>query len=88
MDNFEKLDEPVISSSGCKRKIKTETFLQKLAKAARFKLFCSVRDFRPQSANHLIQFRSSESRAQIIWFSSGLQSPERDSFGSVRDLRA
>ncbi len=36
MDNFDKLDEPVISSSGRKRKIKAETFLQNLAKAARF----------------------------------------------------
>jgi hypothetical protein len=36
MDNFNKLDEPVISSSGRKRKIKAETFSQNLAKAARY----------------------------------------------------
>ncbi len=36
MDNFDKLDEPVISSSGRKRKIKAETFSQKFAKAARY----------------------------------------------------
>ncbi len=34
----------------------------------------SVRDFRAQSANHLIQFGTSDLRARIIWFSSGLQS--------------
>ncbi len=49
---------------------------------------CSVRDFRAQSANHLFMFGTSERRAQIIWFSSGLQSAERKSFGSVRDFRA
>ncbi len=31
MDNFDELDEPVISSSGCKRKIKAETFSRNLA---------------------------------------------------------
>ncbi len=36
MDNFDELDEPVISSSGRKRKIKAETFSQSLAKAARY----------------------------------------------------
>ncbi len=53
------------------------------------KSFGSVRDFRAQSANHLIQFGTSERksfvyvwdfRAQIIWFSSGLQSAERELF--------
>ncbi len=34
MDNFDKLDEPVISSLGRKKKIKAETFSQNLAKAA------------------------------------------------------
>ncbi len=34
MDNFYELDEPVISSSGRKRKITAETFSQNLAKAA------------------------------------------------------
>ncbi len=33
MDNFDELNEPVISSSGRKRKIKAETFLRSLAKA-------------------------------------------------------
>ncbi len=32
MDNFNELDEPVISSSGCKRKIKAETFHETLQK--------------------------------------------------------
>ncbi len=36
MDNFDELDEPVISSSGCKIKIKAETFSRSLAKAARY----------------------------------------------------
>ncbi len=36
MDNFDELDEPVISSSGRKRKIKAETFSLYLAKAARY----------------------------------------------------
>ncbi len=36
MDNFDELDEPVISSSGCKRKIKAETFSWNLEKAARY----------------------------------------------------
>ncbi len=35
MGNFNELDEPVISSSGQKRKIKAETVLLNLAKAAR-----------------------------------------------------
>ncbi len=34
MDNFDELDEPVIFSSGQKRKIKAETVLLNLAKAA------------------------------------------------------
>ncbi len=34
MDHFDELDEPVISSSGRKRKIKAETFSQNLVKAA------------------------------------------------------
>ncbi len=42
--------------------------------------FDSVWDFRAQSANHLIKFGTSERRAQIILFSSGLQSAERKSF--------
>ncbi len=37
---------------------------------------------------HLVQFGTSERRARFIWISSGLQSTERDSFGSVRDFRA
>ncbi len=36
MDNLDKLDEPVISSSGRKRKIKAETFSWNLEKAARY----------------------------------------------------
>ncbi len=36
MDHFNKLDESVITSSGCKRKIKDETFSCNLAKAARY----------------------------------------------------
>lgn len=36
MDNFNELDEPVISSSGQKRKIKAETFSWILAKAVRY----------------------------------------------------
>ncbi len=52
------------------------------------KSFGSVRDFRAQSANNLVQFGTSERRAQIIWFRSGIQSAERKSFGSVRDFRA
>ncbi len=44
------------------------------ADRAAFVNSCSVRDFRAQSANHLVQFGTSERRAQIIWFSSGLQS--------------
>ncbi len=36
MDNFNELDEPVIPSSGHKRTIKAETFLQNLAKAESF----------------------------------------------------
>ncbi len=35
MDNFDELDEPVISSSGRKRKIKAETFSLNLEKEAR-----------------------------------------------------
>ncbi len=46
MDHFDELDEPLISSSGRKRKIKAETFLQNLVKAARFngegKALCTV----------------------------------------------
>ncbi len=41
-----------------------------------------------QSAIHLVQFGTSERRTRFIWFSSGLQSAERDSFGSVRYFRA
>ncbi len=41
-----------------------------------------------QSAYHLIQFGTSERRTRFIWFNSGLQSAERDSFGSVRYFRA
>ncbi len=52
------------------------------------KSFGSVRVFRTQSAINFVQFGSSEHRARLIWFSSGLQSTERDSFGSVRDFRA
>ncbi len=48
MDNFDELDEPVISSSGRKRKIKAETFSRSLAKAARYngegKALCIVRN--------------------------------------------
>ncbi len=58
------------------------------ADRAAFVYRCSVRDFRALSTIHLIKFGTSESRAQIIWFSSGLQSAERKSFGSVRDFRA
>ncbi len=67
------------------------------ADRAAFVYSCSVRDFRAQSANHLIKFGTSVRRAQIIWFSSGLQSAnhlvkfgtsERKSFGSVLDFRA
>ncbi len=36
MDNFDELDEPVISSSGRKRKIKAETLSWNLEKAARY----------------------------------------------------
>ncbi len=36
MDNFDELDEPVISSSGRKIKIKAETFSRNLAKVARY----------------------------------------------------
>ncbi len=36
MDNFDKLDEPLISSSERKRKIKAEMFSQNPAKAARY----------------------------------------------------
>ncbi len=36
MDNFDELNEPVISSSGRKRKIKAETFSRSLAKAVRY----------------------------------------------------
>ncbi len=36
MDNLDELDEPVISSSGRKRKIKAETFSWNLAKAAHY----------------------------------------------------
>ncbi len=36
MDNFNELDEPVISSSGRKRKIKDEMFSWSLAKAAHY----------------------------------------------------
>ncbi len=36
MDNFDELDEPMISSSGRKRKIKAETFSRSLAKAVRY----------------------------------------------------
>ncbi len=36
MDNFDELDEPVISSSGRKRKIKAEKFSWNLAKAVRY----------------------------------------------------
>ncbi len=36
------------------------------ADRAAFVYSCSVRDFRAQSANHLIKFRTSEHRAQII----------------------
>ncbi len=47
MDNFDKLDEPVISSSGRKRKIKAEMFSRTLAKAACYnsegKVLCIVR---------------------------------------------
>ncbi len=43
--------------------------------------FGSVRDFRAQSTNHLSKFGTSERRAQIIWFSSGLQSAFRESIG-------
>ncbi len=41
-----------------------------------------------RAAAAAIKFGTSECRAQIIWFSSGLQSAERKSFGSVRDFRA
>ncbi len=36
MDNFNELDEPIISSSEGKRKIKAETFLWNQEKAARY----------------------------------------------------
>ncbi len=36
MDNLDELDEPVISSSGRKIKIKAETFSRNLAKVARY----------------------------------------------------
>ncbi len=36
MDHFDELDDPVISSSGRKRKIKSETFSWNLEKAARY----------------------------------------------------
>ncbi len=36
IDNFDELNEPVISSSGRKRKIKAEMFSRSLAKAARY----------------------------------------------------
>ncbi len=36
MDHLDELDEPVISFSGHKRKIKAETFSRNLAKAARY----------------------------------------------------
>ncbi len=42
--------------------------------------FGSVRYFRAQSAIHLVQFGTSERRKRFIWFSSGLQSAERNSF--------
>ncbi len=58
------------------------------ADRAAFVNSCSVRDFRAQSANHLVQFGTSERRAQIIWLSSGLQSAERKSFDYVWDFRA
>ncbi len=73
-----------------------KTALMSVDRAA-FLYSCSVRDFRAQSANHLVQFGTSEHksfgsvrdfRAQIIWLSSGLQSAERKSFGSGRDFRA
>ncbi len=36
----------------------------------------------------MIQFGTSERKAQLFWFRSGLQSAEHKSFGSVRDFRA
>ncbi|KAF4097217.1 carcinoembryonic antigen-related cell adhesion molecule 1-like [Onychostoma macrolepis] len=36
MDSFDKLDDPVISSSGCKRKVKADTFSRSFAKAASY----------------------------------------------------
>ncbi len=45
----------------------------------------SVRDFRAQSANHLIKFGASERVSRV---NSGLQSAFRESIGSVRSFRA
>ncbi len=42
------------------------------ADRAGFMYICSVRDFRAQGANHLVQIGTSERKS--IWFSSGLQS--------------
>ncbi len=50
--------------------------------------FGSVRDFRAQNANRLIQFGASERVSRVNWFSSGLQSAFRESIGSVRGFRA
>ncbi len=56
------------------------------------RVMCSCGEWQPdsrqKSRNHLLQFRTSERRAQINCFGSGLQSAERKSFGSVRDFRA
>ncbi len=41
--------------------------------------FGSVRDFRAQNANRLIQFGASERVSRVNWFSSGLQSAFRES---------
>ncbi len=62
MDNFDELDEPVIFSSGRKRKIKAETFY---AKAARYngegKALCTV-------CNHIHKSMITTRAVQLIEF--------------------
>ncbi len=48
MDNFNELDESVISSPGRKRKIKGEKFSQSLAKAARYNDEGNLRSIQPR----------------------------------------
>ncbi len=65
MDHFDELDEPVISSSGRKRKIKAETFSWSLEKAAHYN-----NERKAQCHNHTVYDHNNNNVCQASTLSS------------------